>query len=40
LVERQQVLRELGLLNDKGLSNTGEAPLTWIRKRIQTLFGS
>jgi potassium-dependent mechanosensitive channel len=40
LLERQQVLRELGLLNDKGLSNTGEAPLTWIRKRIQTLFGS
>lgn len=40
LVERQQVLRELGLLNDKGLSSSGEAPLTWIRKRIQTLFGS
>jgi small-conductance mechanosensitive channel/CRP-like cAMP-binding protein len=40
LAERQQVLRELGLLNEKGLSNTGEAPLTWMRKRIQTLFGS
>jgi potassium-dependent mechanosensitive channel len=40
LVERQQVLRDLGLLNEKGLSNSGEAPLTWIRKRIQTLFGS
>jgi potassium-dependent mechanosensitive channel len=40
LVERQQVLRDLGLLNEKGLSSSGEAPLTWIRKRIQTLFGS
>jgi potassium-dependent mechanosensitive channel len=40
LAERQQVLRELGLLNEKGLSNTGEAPLNWMRKRIQTLFGS
>jgi potassium-dependent mechanosensitive channel len=40
LVERQQILRELGLLNEKGLSNSGEAPLTWIRKRIQTLFDS
>jgi potassium-dependent mechanosensitive channel len=40
LVERQQVLRDLGLLNAKGLSTTGEAPLTWMRKRIQTLFGS
>lgn len=40
LAERQQVLRELGLLNENGVSNTGEAPLTWMRKRIQTLFGS
>ncbi len=40
LAERQQVLRELGLLNEKGLSNTDEAPLTWMRKRIQTLFGT
>jgi potassium-dependent mechanosensitive channel len=40
LAERQQVLRELGLLSEKGLSNTDEAPLTWIRKRIQTLFGT
>ena len=40
LAERQQVLRELGLLNEKGLSNIDEAPLTWMRKRIQTLFGT
>jgi small-conductance mechanosensitive channel/CRP-like cAMP-binding protein len=40
LVERQQVLRELGLLNEKGLSSTEEAPLTWMRKRIQMLFGT
>ncbi|MGA7953945.1 MAG: cyclic nucleotide-binding domain-containing protein [Gloeobacterales cyanobacterium] len=40
LAERQQVLRELGLWDEKGLSNTGEAPLAWMRKRIQTLFGT
>ncbi|MBD1922913.1 mechanosensitive ion channel [Microcoleus sp. FACHB-831] len=36
LSERQQVLRDLGLLTEAALEQT---PLVWIRNRIQTLFG-
>lgn len=36
LSERQQVLRDLGLLTEADLEQT---PFVWIRNRIQTLFG-
>ncbi|HIK12123.1 MAG TPA: mechanosensitive ion channel [Oscillatoriaceae cyanobacterium M33_DOE_052] len=37
LSERQQALRNLGLLDDDG--ELGATPFVWIRKRITTLFG-
>ena len=36
LSQRQQALRDLGLLTEDGLEET---PFIWIRKRIQSLFG-
>ena len=36
LSQRQQALRDLGLLTEDGLE---EKPFIWIRKRIQSLFG-
>jgi potassium-dependent mechanosensitive channel len=39
LSQRQQVLRELGILSDDSFSCDIESPLQWIRNRIQTLFG-
>ncbi len=38
LVQRQQVLRELGLLDRSQLDSTQETALDWIRDRINTLF--
>ncbi len=38
LSERQQVLRDMGLLTEDALA-LEETPLIWIRKRIQTIFG-
>jgi potassium-dependent mechanosensitive channel len=39
LAQRQQVLRELGILAGAPFSQDLESPLQWIRSRIQTLFG-
>jgi potassium-dependent mechanosensitive channel len=39
LSQRQQVLRELGVLAGEPFSADLESPLQWIRSRIQTLFG-
>lgn len=39
LAQRQQVLRELGLLDPSTALYGSEAPFDWIRQRIQTLFG-
>lgn len=39
LAQRQQVLRELGVLAGESFSADLESPLQWIRSRIQTLFG-
>lgn len=39
LAQRQQVLRELGILSRNSSENETEAPLLWIRQRIQNLFG-
>jgi potassium-dependent mechanosensitive channel len=39
LAQRQQVLRELGILSSDPSSSDLESPLQWIRSRIQTLFG-
>lgn len=38
LSERQQVLRDMGLLTEDALS-LEETPFIWIRKRLQTIFG-
>jgi potassium-dependent mechanosensitive channel len=39
LAQRQQVLRELGLLAPNLSQNEAETPLWWIRQRIHNLFG-
>jgi potassium-dependent mechanosensitive channel len=39
LAQRQQVLKELGILTPEMSQNEIDAPLWWIRQRIQTLFG-
>jgi potassium-dependent mechanosensitive channel len=39
LAQRQQVLRELGILSSDPSSFDPESPLQWIRSQIQTLFG-
>ncbi|OLP16124.1 hypothetical protein BST81_22945 [Leptolyngbya sp. 'hensonii'] len=39
LAERQQVLQDLGLLDEGMLQQMGETPFSWIRRRIQTIFG-
>ncbi|WP_404788949.1 mechanosensitive ion channel domain-containing protein [Altericista sp. CCNU0014] len=39
LAQRQQVLRELGVLSADLSQNETEAPLWWIRQRIHSLFG-
>jgi potassium-dependent mechanosensitive channel len=39
LVQRQQVLQDLGLLDQTRLDSNQETPLDWIRDRINTLFG-
>jgi small-conductance mechanosensitive channel len=39
LSQRQQVLRDLGLLEPENLNPSGDPPLVWIRRRMQTLFG-
>ena len=39
LAQRQQVLRELGILSSDPSSSDLESPLQWIRSRIQILFG-
>jgi potassium-dependent mechanosensitive channel len=39
LAQRQQVLRELGVLAPDLSQNETEAPLGWIRQRIRSLFG-
>ena len=39
LSQRQEVLRELGLLNGSQLGHTEETLFIWMRRRIQTLFG-
>ena len=39
LCQRQQVLRELGVLNRDELGKNEDAPFIWVRRRIQTLFG-
>ncbi|MDX2098528.1 MAG: mechanosensitive ion channel [Leptolyngbyaceae cyanobacterium bins.59] len=40
LAERQQVLQELGILDEGTLNQMGETPFTWIRKRILAIFGT
>jgi potassium-dependent mechanosensitive channel len=39
LAQRQQILRELGVLSTNLSQNETETPLWWIRQRIQSLFG-
>jgi potassium-dependent mechanosensitive channel len=39
LAQRQQILQELGILTPEMFQNDIDAPLWWIRQRIQTLFG-
>ncbi len=39
LAQRQQVLRELGVLSADLSQNEIETPLWWIRQRIHSLFG-
>jgi CRP-like cAMP-binding protein len=39
LAQRQQVLRELGVLAPELSQNEAEPPLWWIRQRIHNLFG-
>ena len=39
LAQRQQILRELGVLSANLSQNETETPLWWIRQRIQSLFG-
>jgi potassium-dependent mechanosensitive channel len=39
MAQRQQVLRELGILSRHSSENEAEAPLLWIRHRIRKLFG-
>lgn len=39
LAQRQQVLKELGLLTQDSSHNKGEEPLRWIRQQLHHLFG-
>lgn len=39
LTERQQILIDMGLMNPDDLQKTGETPLVWVKKHLQTLFG-
>lgn len=39
LSQRQQVLRELGLLDSEAITDPEATPLLWIRRHLQSLFG-